>query len=160
MCISCAVCDCGRGQHRQGENLRDQRGALQDVSPWGEYMYVTMRTGVYAHTFAEGIILRLSGFLFCSIITLLDFNSSFLFIRIWKKLVCWFSPTSKMWRVVWLLLRFPRVFSLHLSKTISGTSRPAVLSLEKGKAPKTYRATLKICYTKIQLNVFFFFFHQ
>lgn len=39
-----------------------------------------------------------------------------------------------MWKVACLWLRSPRVFSLPLSKTTSGTSRPAAPSLERGCA--------------------------
>lgn len=53
--------------------------------------------------------------------------------RIWEKQDCWSLLTSRTLKAAWRWRKSHRAFSLRLSKTTSGTSRPAVHSPGRGE---------------------------
>lgn len=77
-------------------------------------------------------------------------NMVYLPYRIWGKQDCWSLLTSRMLKAAWRWLKSHRAFNWHLSKTTSGTSRPAVHS--PGRGEKSMNHKHSSIYSKIKVK--------
>lgn len=121
--LSCcyAVHHSGGGQYRQREAGHLQRGALQDVGSWGN----TFTRKPPPHWWCHQSVLR-----FKVRVSLFHPSTSF---RTCGKQLCWYLPTSRIWRIVWVQQKSPLTSHSAPSKTTPGTYSHAVHSQERGE---------------------------